>query len=531
MTAPAKLSIWLFLLLAGIYVTVTRGHFWSTDEIAVYQQTRSLWEHGDLDTTPTLNTLPGHIRRYYAVYGPGQSVLALPLYGIGKAVRVGLEYMGAQTSIRVLAGPTIGGIQDQLWGGQVEIFFVNLFNALTVALLATVYFLFSLRLGASPKWALAATLIFALATHIAGFSTGFFQHGAESLFVLWSLYFLFCDSAAPSRRTRTAAGAAAGAMLLVRISTAVLLPALTAYLAYYSWRRLQDGNRRHRLIELGRQCIPFFLPVALAMLATVAVNYWKFGAFSLIGAYSRTVPFSTPLLLGLYGNLFSVGQSIFLFSPILFLAPWYFRSFARRHPAETAAILAMSVSSLLLYSKIYLWHGQWSFGPRYLVHLVPLLLLPLGPWLQEARKAAWLAIVPMVLGGLLIEVLHVAVNVSYVYYHEHYSSAPPFDYLFVPNLSQLAAHWRALLAWDSRVDTWLVNVARQFGTQPTVPVAICILWFLTWCGRQVRRYLREAETESAGGVAPAFISAAPVARGAAALVVVFTVAGLMLDHL
>ena len=87
----------MFLLLLATYVTITRGHFFSTDEIAVFQQTRSLWEHGDLDTAPLPNTFQASRGRYYAVYGPGQSVLALPFYAIGKAVRLGLERVGAQT--------------------------------------------------------------------------------------------------------------------------------------------------------------------------------------------------------------------------------------------------------------------------------------------------------------------------------------------------------------------------------------------------------------------------------------------------
>lgn len=483
----------MFLLLLGIYVTITRGHFWSTDEVTVYQQTRSLWEHGDLDTASLPNSLPGRGGRYYGVYGAGQSVLALPFYGVGKAVRLTLEHVGARSWIDAIAGPVLGERPDRVWGGEVEIFFVNLFNAVVVALLCTVFFFFNLRLGVAPRWAVASTFILALATHLTGFAGGFFQHGAEALFVLWSFYLLYGDSVKSRRQTRVAAGSAAGAMLLIRINTAVLLPALTAYLVFHAWRRLPSGSWRDRLAGAARQAVPFLVPVGVALLAVAGVNAWKFGAFGIRGAYAHTIPFSTPLLLGLYGNLFSVGQSIFLFSPILFLAPWYFRGFGRRYPAETAAILAMSVSSLLLYSKVYLWHGQWCFGPRYLVHLVPLLVLPLGGWLETAGRRIWAAVVPLVVAGLVVEALHVLVNVSYVYYHEGYRYEEPFGYLFIPAESQLAAHWRALVAWDSRVDTWMIDTARQYGAHVMVPIAICCLWGLAWGARQVWRSLQEAE--------------------------------------
>jgi len=488
-----KLGLWIFLLLLGVYVALTRGHFFTTDEVTVYQQTRSLWERGDLAVAPLPNSLPGRDGRYYGVYGAGQSVLSLPFYAVGKVARLGLEKLGARTALDVFAGPVLGQAPNRLWGGEVEIFFVNLFNAVTVAALGAVFFCCSLRLGAEPRWAFASTLILGLATHLTGFSTGYYQHGAEALFLLCAFDALVRDAAKSRWQSRFAAGASAGAMLLVRINTAVLLPALTGYLLFHTWRRLPSGAVGGRILQLARRSLPFFLPVAAGLLAAAAVSQWKFGVFDIRGAYARTLGFTTPLLLGLYGNLFSVGESIFLFSPILILAPVYFRGFARRHPSEAAAILAMSVSSLLLYSKIYLWHGQWCFGPRYLVHLVPLLLLPLGPWLQTVPKRAWMAVAPLVAAGVLVEILHVFVNVSYVYWHEGYTYAEPFAYLFVPSQSQLLAHWRALLAWDNRVDTWLVNTARLSGAHVTVPIVLCLAWFLAWCLRQVVHYLREAQ--------------------------------------
>jgi hypothetical protein len=476
-------SIFFFFL--ALYLTTTRGHFYTTDEMAVFHQTKSLWEHADIDTPPILNTYPGRGGRHYAVYGPGQSALAMPLYGFGKLARIGLERLGAKDAAAMLAGAVYGDPPDHLWGGQVEIFFVNLFNTIVVALVCAVFFLASVRLGAGPLWALAATLILGLTTHLAGFSTGFLQHPAETLFLLTSFYLLLCDAAAPRQETRVNAGAAAAMMLLVRVNTAALLPALTGYLAWNSWRRRRDP------VVMARECAAFLIPVAVGLLATGLVNEWKWGAFGLRGVYAQTLPFNTPLLLGLYGNLFSVGQSIFLFSPILFLAFVYFGPFLRRRPAESAAIFGMAAASLLLYSKVYLWHGQWAFGPRYLVHLVPLLLLPLGPWLEEVSPRARLATLPFVLAGVVVEVLHVAVNVSFVYFHEGYKSEPPFSYLWIPEQSQLAAHWRALMAWDFRVDPWLVWMGRTFAADRTIPVAIVLGWLVAWCGARVWRNLQE----------------------------------------
>jgi hypothetical protein len=320
-------------------------------------------------------------------------------------------------------------------------------------------------------------------------------------------------------------------MLTVRPSTTVLLPALTAYLFWCLWRGGGKGYRR-RLAEALKQCIPFLIPVAAGLLVVAGVNYARFGDFSVRGGYARLIPLTTPLLIGLYGNLFSVGQSIFLFSPLLVLAPVYFGGFARRYRAEAVAIGAMAASSLLLCSRANPWHGQWYFGPRLLVHLVPLLLLPLGYWLQRARRTALLAVAPLALAGLLVQAMHIAVNTSYVYYHEGYLSfKPELGYLFLPQYSQLLAHWRALWAWDGRVDMWLVTVARESGARSLLPIAALLTGILLGCAWRVRVHLRRADAAWAARVPPTFAYAASAGLPVLAGVWLLTIAGLLMDHL
>ena len=123
-----RLTAWIFLFFLVLYGSLTRGHFWSVDEIAVFQQTRSLWERGDLSTANLLNTLPGRAGKSYAPYGAGLSILALPLYGVGKGVHRLLDGPAGQSWLRILGGPVIGDDPQWRWGGEVEIFFVNLFN-------------------------------------------------------------------------------------------------------------------------------------------------------------------------------------------------------------------------------------------------------------------------------------------------------------------------------------------------------------------------------------------------------------------
>jgi len=227
--ANRRTAIWLFACFLSLYTTLTRGHFAISDEVQAYLQTRSLWERGDLSVTPQINTLPGRDGRSFAPYGVGQSVLALPFYLAGKTVHELLAHTDADSWIKTFEGPAIGG-PDMRWGGEVEIFFVNLFSAFATAALMAVFFLFNIRLGAAPRWAVAATIILGITTHVAGFGVEFLQHPAEALFLLLAFYFLVIDSETPNWTDRLLAGTMAGMMILVRASSLVLIPALTGYL-------------------------------------------------------------------------------------------------------------------------------------------------------------------------------------------------------------------------------------------------------------------------------------------------------------
>ena len=208
--------------------------------------------------------------------------------------------------------------------------------------------------------------------------------------------------------------------------------------------------------------VPFLIPVIVAMLITMAVNHAKWGQYTLSGSYLAFNTFTNSWLVSFYGYLFSPGQSIFIFSPILLLAPLYFRPFVGRYQAETTTILGLALSYALFYGRSIAWHGQWCFGPRYLMAMVPLLLLPLARWLGGVRPVAWMAVMPLVIIGALVELLHVSTNVSYVYFREGYNKlVPAASYIFIPQICQLVTHWRALMAFDDRVDMWLVNVARH----------------------------------------------------------------------
>ena len=482
----------LFLLFLVLYAGLTRGHFQSTDEVSVFETTRSLWERGDLAIPPILDSVEGPDGRRYPPFGVGQSILALPLYGLGKAVRVALVAAGAEDVARALAGPRIAA-RETRWGGEVEIFVVGLLHAFTGAALVALFFRFSVQLGAGVGASAAAALLLGVTSYVVPFATTFFQHGAEMLGLLLAFLLLHRDRGEPAARRRFAAGLAAAAVLLVRFPAAIGLPALGGYLAWVAWqRRPRDGGIGRTLVAMARDVAPFAAPVLAAVIVHGAVNVVKVGHFSLAGAYATYgLGFRTPALHGLRGLLLSPGKSVFLFTPLLALLPLTASGFARRHRAEAACVLAVAASYLLLYARYDLWHGAWCFGPRFVAAITPFLLLPLASWLERAGQKGRLAVTALAAFGLWMQVLAVAVNFSYVHHHERWMERDPgYGFLFVAADSPPAAHARALLAGDHRVDFWLLQLERDFGVGALLVVLVPWLLLLALLTRRTSRAIR-----------------------------------------
>jgi Flp pilus assembly protein TadD len=484
-----RIALWIFLTFSVLYIGLTRGRFQSTDEIGVYQATQSLWERGTA-AIRSPEGVRGRGGQRFAVVNSGLSVAALPLYGIGKAVDTVSKMAGREDWSKVFAGPVIERAGGDRWGGEPEIFFVKLFNCFATALLCALFYCFSLEIGASTKWALLSTALLGLTTYVAPFSAGFFQHSSEALFLLAAFYFLFLDGQRADWRWRLLAGLATLLLLQFRYPAIMAVPSLLLYHGFLVWRRRPKGTIGATALATLRQVAPFIGALVLALVLHALDQFAKFGTIWSVGNYA-SLRNHNPLLLGLYGFLFSPGDSIFLFTPLLVLAPWTLRNLYRRFPAEVIFILTQTGVYLFFYGKFDDWHGLWCFGPRYLMALVPLLMLPLGPWLEGAGRKYWLILVPLALTGLWMQAIHFAVDFWEVALRENYPAfKPPHGFLFIPTASQIVAHSKALLAWDSRVNMWLVTVYRIQGPGAFFLLFLPLALLLAGCIRQLQRSVR-----------------------------------------
>ncbi len=172
----------IYLCFLAVYLAFAPGHFFSTDEVAVYLTTQSLATHHSLAIKPIFNTVAGDmaITTATTVFCSRSSRSRSMLLGAT------VNQFASPSTRSLLAGPNLAD-----WGGTVPIFFVSLFNAFVTPLSCLLVFLFSLRLGYQRRVALAVMVLFGISTLAFTYATNYFQHPLESFFLLLCVYLLF----------------------------------------------------------------------------------------------------------------------------------------------------------------------------------------------------------------------------------------------------------------------------------------------------------------------------------------------------
>jgi len=394
------------------------------------------------------------------------------------------------------------------YGGELENRLVGLFAPLATAALVALFFIFQRELGVSRSTAAILAAVLATSTHTTVMATYFLRHTTESLSLLGSLLFFHRYAVGGSLRQLAIGSLLASGSVLIRVPAGIALPTLAAYLA---WALRARGDLRADGRRLASTLTALLLPIGLALLIHLLVNQLKWGSWLASPMLEQQSRMSTPLLRGMAGLLLSPGSSVIVYSPLLLLAPAGLVALWRRRRAETLAMLALAATFLLFYSKFDGWSGLWSApGPRYLYLLVPLLLLPLGLWLDglEARsrtsRAAWGAVAVLAAAGFWVQFVSIFVRWGSVPTLAGYPVLGPdqSDFLFRIASSPVVVMTR-LLFDGGPIDSWLVDLWRGwpgFAPQPGAVIGLLVLFGGAFfgCGWLLLRELRGADAQQVG---------------------------------
>jgi hypothetical protein len=253
--------------------------------------------------------------------------------------------------------------------------------AMSAAVPALVYAL-GMRLGYQRLTSLSAALCAGLGTITWVYAQIMFSETTLGFLWMVVIYAMVRATQSGELRWLALAGSAGGYALITKTANAAALPALPLWLIASSWSQQRDVRLDIR--KLLRPLAALCVPLAVFALLNLWYNYTRFGN-ALSSGYTAERDgagggFTTPLLAGLFGLVLSPGKSFFFYSPITLLGLFGIGGFVRRHRLLGISVLWVIGTLVLVHARWWAWHGDWAWGPRFMVPLAPLFaLFTLGP--------------------------------------------------------------------------------------------------------------------------------------------------------
>ena len=132
------------------------------------------------------------------------------------------------------------------------------------------------------------------------------------------------------------------------------------------------------------------------------INYIQFGtlfeySFKTESGYGLGP--TSPIHVGVFGLLFSPGAGLFIFSPILFTIFISFFDFYRKNQSSFFIFLIYFAGVLVFFGNLETWHGFVSWGTRYLLPIIPFLMIPLAASIEKRSNTSFRTLV-FILGGI-----------------------------------------------------------------------------------------------------------------------------------
>ncbi len=369
---------YLFVAMACLYfASMSREVPWG-DARPVYEVASSMVA-GRGVAVPTRwpsDAKPGRHGKYYAAQPWLPSLVHLP----GAAIRALFSHFSL--------GPEVSHLLDVLA--------CHLAGGLLGALAVWLFFRLCLQHGASPKVARFAAILLGTGSILWVYARYPFSEIVQLACFTGMFLELSALARRPDRRTGLAFGIWAGLLLNTKYVYALCLPG--AFLLIV----VRHRKARRSLIEALAAAALGFLPGAVMILL---YNYLRWGSVTSTGYTKVAGVMVQNTFLGTWGFLFSPGKSIFLYTPPLLLAVLGLPRFWRAHRATALAMLVTIVPIILFYASFPFWPGDWSWGPRYLVFAMPVLLLPAIAFLSSMHWPGRSLAAILLVAGICVQIL------------------------------------------------------------------------------------------------------------------------------
>ncbi|WP_182126117.1 hypothetical protein [Nitrosopumilus sp. b2] len=282
-----------------------------------------------------------------------------------------------------------------------ELFYGPFLSAVTVG----VFFLICLEQKFTCKNSIILSFLFAFSTIIWAYSNTSLNTVPAGLFLLLGYLFFKKFFRFKQNRFLLLSSASLGFAFLIR--TDVILFIIPMWLFIFG-TILKRNSKIHSLFF-------YSIPLIFSYFTHKFIPSLRFlpseDTGSVMGGELTAFTFGSSLshiLTSSFGLLFAPGVGLFVFSPILLTMFFSFPDFFKKCKYECLLLASFLGMTLFFHADLRDWHGLVAWSSRYLVLVVPFLLLPLGASLEKRNKKLMFVII------LTLGFLGVIFNLSYV---------------------------------------------------------------------------------------------------------------------
>lgn len=316
---------------------------------------------------------------YYSNKAPGASFLGAPVYWM----------MRNLTSLKESTPMT--------W---LEKYIIRVITTtLLFALLGVVMYRLAQFCGAAPRQALLMVVAYGFGTIALLHATMFSGHQIAASLSFFS--FALLVRASSDERTSVTKNLGYGVLagLLAGFAVITDFTAVVISICLASYVMASRSNRRLKAGFIFGACICAFILSAYNMACfgnpfSFSYEHQVFEVFRK-GAAQGFCGISVPKMEAIVNLLFFPARGVFFIMPVLLLSFWGIAAMFRRarYRREVLFIIAAAIGSLLFVAGYYFWHGSTTFGPRFLVPILPFLVFPLA-FLNWRPYIFWVLFIP-----------------------------------------------------------------------------------------------------------------------------------------
>lgn len=360
---PANRALWWFLAALACTLALLHSGFDNTEGSDHARTALHLVEHGSL----------GQVDRPQGVFTQGPNGLFYPVHELGAVL-----WQVPTAAVAIAAERLLGAVHAPYAPSEIVMSLGSLWLPLITA--AGFWKWLEWRFAAPLHTRLTGSALLIFATMLLPYSRMLSDVSATGAWLTWGAALGARAASGGHAWAAAGAGAALACAVLTRIPSAIAAAPLFLVMI----ANALPARRARLALAASIGAVP-------ALAALLWFNDLRTGS-PFVPALMRPefgiVRMGTGnVFTGIAGLLASPGKSILVFSPVLLLSVVGWRRLYRAAPVDAVGVAVVCLGFVLVHGTLLAWHGDWGWGPRYAVFIVPIAWLP-GALYVATREAS-----------------------------------------------------------------------------------------------------------------------------------------------